>query len=166
VTLSRDLLKQAASLAKREPKHPTQASLRRAVSTAYYAMFHLMGEAVAARFSPSSMHDFVRRGLDHGRMRQAADHVKNLSVNRATQAKFSMAGVAVSQDLATVATAIGTLQHARHEADYNLAHRYTRAEVDDLIRTANAAFAAWGRIATVAEADAFIVALLFWNDRR
>jgi len=37
-----DLLEQAKHLANREPKRPEQASLRRAVSTAYYALFHLL----------------------------------------------------------------------------------------------------------------------------
>jgi len=36
-----DLLEQAKHLAIREKKRPRQASLRRAVSTAYYALFHL-----------------------------------------------------------------------------------------------------------------------------
>ena len=37
-----DLLEQARHLAKRGKKRPRQASLRRAVSTAYYALFHLL----------------------------------------------------------------------------------------------------------------------------
>src|SRR5467141_3575239 len=37
-----DLLEQARHLANRERKNPRQASLRRAVSTAYYALFHLL----------------------------------------------------------------------------------------------------------------------------
>src|SRR5260370_10190 len=36
-----DLLEQARHLANRERKKPRLASLRRAVSTAYYALFHL-----------------------------------------------------------------------------------------------------------------------------
>jgi uncharacterized protein (UPF0332 family) len=36
------LLEQAKHLANREKKRPRQASLRRAVSTAYYALFHLL----------------------------------------------------------------------------------------------------------------------------
>ena len=43
-----DLLEQAHHLANREPEDPKQASLRRAVSTAYYGLFHLLiNEAVA-----------------------------------------------------------------------------------------------------------------------
>ncbi len=42
-----DLLEQAQHLAQREPKRPKQASLRRAISSAYYALFHLLiSEAV------------------------------------------------------------------------------------------------------------------------
>ena len=37
-----DLLKQAFLLLNKEPRTPTQASLRRSVSTAYYALFHLL----------------------------------------------------------------------------------------------------------------------------
>jgi uncharacterized protein (UPF0332 family) len=36
-----DLLQQAYDLASKEETDPKQASLRRAVSTAYYALFHL-----------------------------------------------------------------------------------------------------------------------------
>jgi hypothetical protein len=43
-----DLLDQALHLVHKERRNPKQASLRRAVSTAYYALFHLlMNEAVA-----------------------------------------------------------------------------------------------------------------------
>ena len=37
-----DLLKQAIQLARNESRKPKQASLRRAVSTAYYALFHFL----------------------------------------------------------------------------------------------------------------------------
>ena len=37
-----DLLEQAYDLAQKELISPKQASLRRAVSTAYYALFHLL----------------------------------------------------------------------------------------------------------------------------
>ena len=37
-----DLLKQAARLATLDVKKPKQANLRRAISSAYYAVFHLL----------------------------------------------------------------------------------------------------------------------------
>jgi uncharacterized protein (UPF0332 family) len=42
-----DLLQQALQPVHKEPRNPKQASLRRGVSTAYYALFHLLiSEAV------------------------------------------------------------------------------------------------------------------------
>jgi len=48
MSLHYDLLEQAQHLANRERKQPRQASLRRAISSAYYALFHLLiSEAVS-----------------------------------------------------------------------------------------------------------------------
>jgi len=44
------LLEQAHHLAKRERNRPRQASLRRAVSTAYYALFHLLISEAASNW--------------------------------------------------------------------------------------------------------------------
>ena len=42
MSLHSDLLEQATFLVKREPRRPRQASLRRAISAAYYSLFHLL----------------------------------------------------------------------------------------------------------------------------
>jgi hypothetical protein len=52
VTLPRDLLDQADLLASKERRRPKQVSLRRAISTAYYALFHLLIEDAANALSP------------------------------------------------------------------------------------------------------------------
>ena len=45
--LSSELLKQAATLANLEQRRPKDASIRRAISTAYYSLFHfLLDEAM------------------------------------------------------------------------------------------------------------------------
>jgi uncharacterized protein (UPF0332 family) len=41
MSLSDDLLRQAAQLAHHELKKPRQASVRRSISAAYYSTFHL-----------------------------------------------------------------------------------------------------------------------------
>ena len=49
-----DLFSQAETLAKLDAKKPKQANLRRAVSSAYYAVFHyLVHEPVPSRLAPS-----------------------------------------------------------------------------------------------------------------
>jgi len=42
MSIHADLLAQAKQLARKEPQRPRQASLRRAVSAAYYALFQMI----------------------------------------------------------------------------------------------------------------------------
>lgn len=74
MALSRDLLAQARILATREPKKPKQASLRRAVSTSYYALFHFLSEEAAillvgAAHGDLSLRNLSRRAFEHGKMK-------------------------------------------------------------------------------------------------
>ena len=54
MALASDLLEQAYHLACREPKRPRQASLRRAVSTSCYALFHLLISEATLNWRQSS----------------------------------------------------------------------------------------------------------------
>jgi hypothetical protein len=72
VSLHDDLLEQADHLARRDPKRPKQASLPRAISAAYYALFHLLvREATAALVSDPKLRQLVPRAFDHSEMKQA-----------------------------------------------------------------------------------------------
>ena len=72
--LAQDLLRQADHLTEYEGTEPSQASLRRAVSTAYYALFHLLVEEGALRWtgSPEGRTGF-ERGFNHGSMRTISE---------------------------------------------------------------------------------------------
>jgi hypothetical protein len=73
-----DLLKQAYHLARKERKNPKQASLRRAVSTAYYALFHLLIDEAVGNWSVARQRSLLARTFDHGPMRRVCDdQVKN-----------------------------------------------------------------------------------------
>ena len=79
---SRDLIEAARSMTEMNPRRPTQASLRRAVSTAYYAMFHCLAYAAAnvlvGRDRSPAWHR-VYRALEHGRARNACEDKRALS---------------------------------------------------------------------------------------
>ena len=68
-----DLLEQAEHLAGKEPRRPKQASLRRAASASYYALFHLLvDDAVAGLVrgpNPENLRNLLRRAFDHAEMR-------------------------------------------------------------------------------------------------
>ncbi len=77
MSLHAELLKQAQFLARKEPKKPTQASLRRSVSASYYALFHLLVDD-ATRLMLSGnvrrpLRDSLARAFHHSAMKQTAE---------------------------------------------------------------------------------------------
>ena len=64
-----DLLEQAYELAHKEPTNPKQASLRRAVSTAYYALFHLLIDDAVSKWEVERQRSILARTFEHSKMR-------------------------------------------------------------------------------------------------
>ncbi len=58
-----DLLRQALQLVHKEPRNPRQASLRRAVSTAYYALFYLLISEAVVNWNRPRLRDALGRAL-------------------------------------------------------------------------------------------------------
>lgn len=113
------LLDVARDLANLDARRPRQASLRRAVSTAYYALFHLLIQsAVKAQvgFGPTVTHreigETVTRWFTHARMAEVCGQFAGSSV----QGRLGKAmpkgvqGVTVSMALQGVARAFRELQ--------------------------------------------------------
>lgn len=111
MAFAEDLLKQAFLLVHKEPKNPTQASLRRSVSTAYYALFHLLIQEACANWSRRDTRDFLARAFDHKTMKEASTRAENASYDSAVNSQ-------VVSRLRAVARAFRELQHQRHLADY------------------------------------------------
>jgi hypothetical protein len=84
-----DLLDIAARLATLEEGRPRRTSLRRAISSAYYALFHALAALCANELVGYSKHwDFyspIYRTLDHGR---AKDVFKRISNSRGSKIAF------------------------------------------------------------------------------
>ena len=162
VSLHADLLDQARHLANREPRRPKQASLRRAVSAAYYALFHFLVDR-ASRFvvaggTPARrrLRAALARSFDHRRMRDASDAF-------ARDARRGWAGSIqekVPEALKFIARAFVALQQARHEADYARMSGLRRSDVEALITRARAAIEAWPAVAGSPAAEAYLLALL------
>src|SRR5258708_11232974 len=114
MSLHHELLQQAVMLAHKEPRNPKQASLRRAVSTAYYALFHLLISESVANWSRHDLRTSLGRAFDHAPMKGASNRVLNTDT-------FPFVGqdpVVVTR-LRTVATTFVQLQDKRHTADYD-----------------------------------------------
>lgn len=152
MNLAEDLLEQANHLARREKRKPKQASLRRAVSTAYYAVFHLLVAEAVGNWKRSDQRAKLARAFEHGRMKQAS--IKTRSARFDGQSPQPVAG------LKTVANAFIRLQEFRHEADYDDSLRLTRTDVVSWIALASGAFASWSAIRKEKIAQDYLLALL------
>jgi uncharacterized protein (UPF0332 family) len=152
MALADDLLEQAHHLARREPKRPRQASLRRAVSTAYYSLFHLLVSSAIVQWRGVHQRWHLARGFDHNQMKDASKK----AVNR----HFDPHDAAIASQLKTVAQAFIDLQQNSHAADYSYCKKWSRTEAQSHVDTAATALAAWKTIQHQKLAKDYLVSLL------
>jgi hypothetical protein len=114
-----DLIATARLLAGAGSRRPRQVDLKRAISTAYYALYHAMaGDAADLLVGKRSSRSTgawvqVHRALEHGFAKDAC--------KKARSQGFTLG-------ICSCADAFVKLQEARHEADYNPIHRVYRAD--------------------------------------
>ncbi len=130
-----------------------EADLRRAISTAYYALFHLLVNASTARGVPTAdLRPYVARNFEHR-------HMLAVCV-RYTRMPFDMTGQPVPAELKRISDFFVQLQNARHKADYNVKDLVTPVEAQALVQIARNAFADWGVVAANSAADTYLTELL------
>ncbi len=164
MSLHADLLAQAKSLSTKEPRRPKQASLRRAVSAAYYALFHrLISEGARAVVSGGGsvpLRSLTSRAFEHNPMKQACRAFSSTGLPPSLQRCLPNG---IPSEIQKVAEIFLTLQTMRHEADYNLSFRLSRSETKDLIAEADNAFRLWEQVRKTDAAKTFLLALLLWK---
>jgi uncharacterized protein (UPF0332 family) len=163
--LHEQLLKQAEHLATKDKRgNPPQASLRRAVSAAYYAVFHLLIHAASCSLAHGparkNLRNLLSRAFDHGEMNSACKSFG--SGGKLPDAIGDIYGstVVVPADLKGVAEVFCSLQMQRHKADYAVHQRFTRTQAIDAVNRAKGAFDAWERVCKDPTARLFLTCLL------
>lgn len=166
--LPNDLLEQARGLAHHEKRGaPRQVNLRRAISAAYYSLFHLLidqATKLCVPDQPSGLRSRVRRAFDHGKMRTVCRTVSGQGKLPAVLADLIAPNLVFSADIQHVAKAFVSLQGERHRADYDADAKFARSEVESIIELAHEAYAALERSSKTEEGNIFLVALLL-HDR-
>jgi len=156
------LLEQAKHLANREKKRPRQASLRRAVSTAYYALFHLLIHEATLNWKKVDQRALLARFFEHGKMKTASEK----QVGECKRYINSNPPPPPSPDLdcamhlQRVADTFFQAQQQRHTADYDNSTTWTRTDVITLIDGVDAAFRSWRTIREKPTAQAYLISLL------
>lgn len=169
MSLHGDLLEQAGHLARRERRKPKQASLRRALSAAYYALFHLLTSEASRRLvgtdpARASLRGIVQRAFGHADMSEAAQGFA--SANPSRKVSGALGSTAVAPELRRVARTFVDLRQLRHDADYNTLRTFTRGETLDFVAQTEEAFADWKRVRGSVQGDVFLVALLLQRQVR
>jgi hypothetical protein len=136
------LLEQADRLVAPPNRAPRQADLRRAISSAYYALFHAILAAAADEFvgrtkRQSPRYELVYRSVTHKSLRTLCEDIVKQKLP-ARYAKYEPAG-GFDTDLIAVASATVDLQEKRHLADYDPLLRVTASDAVVAIATARSA---------------------------
>ena len=116
---------------------PKQVDLRRAVSAAYYALFHLLTTEAAQNWKHPSQRNRFARMFDHGRMKTCSSKASSRPL------PSDAAEILIATDLKLVADSFVTLQQARHTADYDNSKVWSRTQVYETIAQAQEAIDAW-----------------------
>jgi uncharacterized protein (UPF0332 family) len=145
-----DLLEQAHHLAHRETTDPKQASLRRAVSTAYYALFHLLIDDAVENWAVERQRNVLARSFDHGKMKGISGDLMKSAQSPGNK----------PEQLFEVATAFLQLQQHRHIADYDIAKQWTVRDVDNVLELATKAFTAWSDVRSQDAAQDYLLDLM------
>jgi uncharacterized protein (UPF0332 family) len=148
VSLASDLLTTAGQLAQLHQRRPRQADLRRAVSTAYYALFHGLAETAADRLVGATPP--ARRSLAWSRV---------LNHTSAKKAWVRAEQFSDSADLLLFTSTFPELQDLRHQADYDPNVRFQHNFVVTRIDEASQALAALQSVPRAQQVDFVTLAL-------
>jgi uncharacterized protein (UPF0332 family) len=134
--IAEELLALAGYLATSPSPAFEQAAFRRSVSTAYYALFHLLIHEAADRWSGSAEARLgLERAFKHNNMKEISG-----VVSKGSWKSWSTPPLTVPAELEELAEAFFRLQEARHVADYDNTKIWTFTEVDLRIAQARTAF--------------------------
>jgi uncharacterized protein (UPF0332 family) len=141
---------------------PRQVDLRRAISSAYYGLFHfalteVADEFVGATQRTSSRYTLVYRSIDHRALKELCNEVRKQTPPSKYAAYLPAGGF--DQNVQIFAAAAVDLQEKRHNADYNPQQRYTTFDAKLAIETARNAVLSFQR-ANLELRKAFLTLLL------
>jgi hypothetical protein len=162
LALAKDLLEQARHLALKEPQRPKQASLRRAASAAYYALFHLLVSEGARKLAPAmppELRTRVQRAFDHNKMRDVCS-IYLLPTLPPNAIVTHLVVAPLEPEFRSIADTFVELQEARHSADYDTSRPFDRNDVLQKIDLVERAFSDWNIVKNKPNANVFLAALL------
>ena len=157
------LFEQASKLISAQAGRPRQADIRRAISAAYYAIFHATITAAVDQFvgvtnRDRSRYGLVYRSVSHAWLRDLCKEVQKPTLSNRFKPYAPSTGF--GPNITTFAAAVVELQEKRHSADYDVMIRVNRSDAALVIATARAALKRFSK-ASRTRRLAFLSLLLF-----
>ena len=150
--LADDLLADARHLAAKGNSENRESCQRRAVSTAYYAVFHLLTEDFVSKWPFEDERPRLARMFDHRKMREAA--FAPLDKQNPTP---------VESTILKVRSAFTQLQAVRHRADYDVGWQIANTDVVGAVDLAEETFIRWRSIQSDALARHYLLSMFGAN---
>ncbi len=163
--LSIDLLAQARMLARREPRRPKEASLRRSISASYYALFHYLIEectklTVGTAHNRARLRHFAGRAFVHSKMKAVCEEfTKSTPKSELLKPFWNELQVPANAEVRTIAMNFVELQGLRHSADYELARHFSRKDATTAVAQAAESIDAWKQLKAQQEELSLLMAL-------
>ena len=154
MALADELLELAQRLVDLDGDEPREATARRAISTAYYALFHLLVAEGTLNWNRPEFRPSLGRMFEHGQMRSASAKIIS-HLNRKGNATSE-----IEPKLRQIATVFIDAQRRRNEADYLTSSGFTRSNVQEQIDAVAWVFVTWHEIRNEPAAQAYLVAML------
>lgn len=149
-----------------------QAHLRRAVSAAYYALFHLLVDDATRRMFGSqddraALRVCLARAFSHSTMANVAKDFAAAGAARkrplGDRLRPALDGLKVQPEIGKVARNFITLQGARHTADYDVSKPVAPDWAERMVSLAEEAFAEWAKVRDTLQADVFLAGMLVFD---
>lgn len=133
-----DLINAAKILVEIDDRRPKQANLRRGISNAYYGLFHFLVDTacrsiVGTQHADKPHRNLLARAFSHEEMNRCCRSFKGGHGALPKVIHATVPTLDVSDATRAVSETFCALQQNRHDADYNLSVRFTRAECRNLI---------------------------------
>lgn len=141
---------------------PRQVDLRRAISSAYYGVFHfalteLADEFVGRTKRGTRLYELVYRSVDHSAFRSLCDELAKSSPRPKYLPYLPANGIGTN--IQSFAAAASDLQQKRHRADYDPTPRFKQSDAQLVITAARRSVSRFSR-ASPERRKAFLTLLL------
>lgn len=148
-----ELLDLAKYLLRQNNNRPTDAAIRRSISTAYYALFHRLIEAAIGHLvTDASQQVTLARTFAHTTMKRVCEAVRD--------DKLPFLGSTIPDELRQLAKLFVELQEQRHDADYSRSRTFTKTDAREVVKRVEEGFGFWATVQTTQIAAPFLLLLL------